>query len=107
MTLFAQIVLFVAALVVLAEAHNKLEFCDPLRPGLSTRERVLESLKASAWLLLALGAGGAIASPVMRLLGSQANLLPGLLRLDTPTLDHVVTMVGLAVVIVRTRVKEG
>ncbi len=103
----AQIVLAVAALVVLAEAHNKLEFCDPLGAGLTPKERLLELLKAGAWFLLALGAGGAIAGPVLRALGTDSSFLPGLLRLETPTLDHVVTMVGLAVVIVRTRVKEG
>lgn len=107
MDLIAQVALLLASLVVLAEACNKLEFCDPARSGLAPKARLLEVLKAVAWFLLALGAGGGIAAPAMRWFGMNTDSMQGVLRLDVPTLDHVVTMVGLAIVIVRTRIKEG
>jgi hypothetical protein len=96
----------VAAVVVLAEALNKLERTAPLRPGLEPQARLVDGLKALAWLLLALGAAGAIAAPLLLAAGLDSVHLP-LLRLDTPTLDQVCVLAGFAVLIVRTRVKEG
>lgn len=84
---------FVSGLVVVAEALNKLERTDPLAPGLSHRQRLADVLKALAWGLLAVGGGGALVTP--------------LLRLEQPTLQDVCVIVGFAVLIVRTRVKEG
>ncbi|MFG6413790.1 hypothetical protein ACG02S_07740 [Roseateles sp. DC23W] len=84
---------WLAALVILAEALNKAERTDPVRAGLKPRERATEWLKAAAWLLLALGAGGGLARP--------------LLALPAPTLPEVCIAAGFAVLIVRTRVKEG
>jgi hypothetical protein len=96
-----------AGLVVLAEALNKLERCDPLAPGLSRHQRVVDSLKAAAWALLALGAGGAVASPLLLAGGVQAQQAAELLRLERPTLAEVLVLAGFAVLIIRTRVKEG
>jgi hypothetical protein len=84
---------WLASLVILAEALNKAERTAPLRAGLTARERVTEGLKAAAWLLLALGAAGGLARP--------------LLGLAAPTLPEVCIAAGFAVLIVRTRVKEG
>lgn len=84
---------WVAGVVVLAEALNKLYRTAPNAPGLTPRERLVEALKALAWMLLAGGAGGAFARP--------------LINLPLPGLDHVCVLVGFAVLIVRTRVKEG
>jgi hypothetical protein len=84
---------WLCALVILAEALNKLDRTAPLRPGLAPRDRATEWLKAAAWLLLALGAGGGLAGP--------------LLHQAPPTLPDVCIAVGFAVLIVRTRVKEG
>lgn len=84
---------WLAALVILVEALNKAERTAPLRAGLAARERATEWLKAAAWLLLALGAGGGLARPF---LGLPAPLLP-----------DVCVVAGFAVLIVRTRVKEG
>ena len=92
-----QLIHFTAGLLVLAEALNKLERTAPLRPGLKTRERATEWLKAVAWSLLALGGAGAVIAPA----------LPFLLPAQTPTLPDVCVIVGFAVLIVRTRVKEG
>ncbi len=95
-----------AGLIVLAEALNKLERTNPIAPELTQRERVTESLKALAWLSLALGAGGALAAPVLLLCGVQSMPTP-LLRLEHPTLSETAVLLGFAVLIVRTRVKEG
>lgn len=84
---------WLAGLVVMAEALNKLERTRPRRPGLSARERWAEWLKALAWLLLAIGAGGALIGPVF-------NLPP-------PGLRDVCIAAGFAVLVVRTRIKEG
>lgn len=97
----------VAGLIVLAEALNKLERCHLFKPGLSRLERLAETLKALAWLLLALGAGGAIAGPLMLAIGADMDWLPRVIRIEWPTLDQVATMVGFAVLVVRTRVKEA
>ena len=84
---------WLAGVVVLAEALNKLERTAPLAPDLSARERFVDWLKAIAWALLALGGGGAVITPLM--------------RLETPTLQDMCVLLGFAVLIVRTRFKEG
>lgn len=96
-----------AGLIVLAEALNKLERCAPFAPDLSARQRVVDSLKAAAWFLLALGAGGAVAGPLLLAGGVQAQQAAELLRLERPTLAEVLVLAGFATLIVRTRVKEG
>ena len=104
-----QIIHFTAGLLVLAEALNKLERTAPLRPGLRPRERATEWLKAVAWSLLALGGAGAVIAPALPFLLVQepSAWLPYLLPAQTPTLPDVCVIVGFAVLIVRTRVKEG
>ena len=104
-----QVLHFVAGFVVLAEALNKLERTAPLRPGLKPRERATEWLKAVAWSLLALGGAGAVIAPALPFLPLQEprSWLPYLLPAQTPTLPDVCVIVGFAVLIVRTRVKEG
>ena len=105
-----QILHFAAGFVVLAEALNKLERTAPCRPGLAPRERATQWLKALAWSLLALGGGGAFIAPLLPFLPMQqpaGPLLALLLPTQTPTLHDVCVIVGFAVLIVRTRVKEG
>lgn len=84
---------WVSGVIVLAEALNKLERTAPCRRGLNPRERATEWLKAIAWVLLALGGGGAFLTP--------------LIPLEHPTLQDACVLLGFAVLIVRTRVKEG
>ncbi len=84
---------WLSGIVVLAEALNKLERTAPCRRGLAPRERATEWLKAIAWALLAVGGAGAFITP--------------LLPLETPTLQDACVLLGFAVLIVRTRVKEG
>lgn len=88
-----------AGLVILAEALNKLERTrpplvpPPVRAPLRPRDVCAAWLKRIAWFLLALGGAGALAAPLF-------NPTP-------PSLEHVCIAVGFAVLIVRTRVKEG
>lgn len=96
-----------AGLVVLAEALNKLERADPTNPFLTRRDRVVEYLKALAWLLLALGAGGALAAPFLITIGISQVQTDMLLRIERPTLAETMVLCGFAALIVRTRVKEG
>ncbi|MGH6625133.1 MAG: hypothetical protein ACRECD_01075 [Burkholderiaceae bacterium] len=84
---------WLAGLVVLAEALNKLERSNPCARGLSAQQRLVDGLKALAWALLAVGGAGAVITP--------------LLALDPPTLQDACVMAGFAVLIVRTRIKEG
>jgi len=88
-----QILHWLAGLITVAEALNKLERTAPLARGLDARERVTEWLKALAWACLAIGGAGAVITPF--------------LHLEAPTLQDASVLVGFAVLIVRTRVKEG
>lgn len=106
MNLTLELLHLLAGIVVLAEALNKLERTCPLAAGMSRHQRLVDSLKALAWALLALGAGGAVATPLLLSLGVHSGHLP-LLRLEQPTLAEVAVLVGFAVLIVRTRIKEG
>ena len=99
-----QILHWLSALIVLAEALNKLERTAPCAPGLTQHERLVNSLKAVAWCLLALGAGGGLIAPALLHLGVQPDAYRELMR---PTLAETAVMLGFAVLIVRTRVKEG
>jgi hypothetical protein len=96
-----------AGLIVLAEALNKLERCELFGSGLTRLQHTAQVLKALAWMLLALGSGGAVAGPVLLYMGADMTWLPDLIHIEAPTLDDVATMVGFAVLVVRTRVKEG
>lgn len=96
----------VAGLIVLAEALNKLERTNPLCPDMTPRERITEWLKAIAWALLAVGAGGAVATPVLLWCGVQSGGTT-LLRLEHATLAETAVLWGFAVLIIRTRIKEG
>lgn len=94
---------WLAALVVLLEAMNKLERCHPLEPGLSRRARVVVVLKAVAWILLALGAAGQVVQPA---LVSSVHRVGSWLLLDRPSVVDLLYAVGFAVLIVRSRLKE-
>lgn len=93
MTTTLAVLHWLSGVIVLAESLNKLERTAPCRPGLSPRERATEWLKAIAWALLAVSGAGAFITPF--------------LPLEAPTLQDVCALLGFAVLIVRTRVKEG
>ncbi|WP_367846994.1 hypothetical protein [Rhodoferax sp. WC2427] len=82
-----------AGLIVFAESLNKLERTAPLAPGLTRPQRIAAWLKCAAWLLLSAGGAGALVTPLM--------------RLEPPTLQDVALILGFAILIIRTRFKEG
>lgn len=81
-----------AGLVVLAEALNKLERTHPFARGLSARERAVVWLKTLGWAGLALGGAGAAGS--------------WFLYASAPSFGEVSTMLGFALLVVRSRVGE-
>ena len=101
-----QILHWLAGFIVLAEALNKLERTAPFAPGMSRHDRVVDGLKALAWALLALGGGGAVASPVLGALGVHSGTSQMVLH-QAPSFAETAVLLGFAVLIVRTRVKEG
>lgn len=102
-----QVLHALAGLVVLAEALNKLERCAPFARGLSWHDRLVDGLKALAWFMLAMGAAGALAAPALRAMGMPADAGGEFARLERPTLAETLVLAGFAVLIVRTRLKEG
>lgn len=92
-----QILVIAAALVVLAEALNKVERTDPRCRSLSPRMRLAEWLKAGAWCLLATGAALYLGAALW-----GGDVWHGLDRWSGP-----LVLIGFAVLVVRTRVKEG
>ena len=101
-----QVIHWLAAFVVMAEALNKLERTAPFAPGLAPRTRLVDGLKALAWMLLALGAGGALIGPLLEPWGISTSSRQSLAHI-APSLSEMCVMVGFATLIVRTRVKEG
>lgn len=107
MNTFMQLVHALAGFIVVAEALNKLERTNILCASISPRQRVVDALKALAWILLALGAAGSMAAPVLLAMGVPPEAGGQLARLERPTLAEVLVLTGFATLIVRTRVKEG
>ena len=97
---------WLAGVIVLAEALNKLERTFPPTREMTMCQRLIESLKALAWALLALGAGGAVASPALMAMGMHGGDVE-FMRLERPTLAETAVLLGFALLIVKTRVKEG
>lgn len=83
---------WLASLVILAEALNKLERTDMLARGIRWGVRLVNALKVAAWMLLALGAAGGVIGP--------------LVQAGPPTVRELAVALGFAVLIVRTRVKD-
>ena len=97
---------WLSALIVFAEALNKMERTAPLQPGLTARARLLDALKALAWLLLALGAAGALAAPLVIFPELDGFTFDRFLH-PAKSLANTCLLLGFAVLIVRTRIKEG
>lgn len=106
MTTALQFLHVLSGLVVLAIALEKLEVICPLMCRLTRRQRITEAVKAATWIAVTIGAGGAVAAPVLLLVGVQSGPQP-LMRLEHPTLSEVSVLVGFALLIARTRIKEG
>ena len=87
-----QILNWVTALVVLAESLNKLERENPFQSGICLRIRFALLLEILGWMFMALGAAG--------------NLVAPLMNLESATLQSTAVMAGLAILIIRKRIKE-
>lgn len=87
------VIFFALGVVVLAEALNKLERTRPCAEGLSRNARLLQWLKALAWLLLACAGAGAMVGPMF--------------GHPPPSPREACIYAGFVVLIIRTRFKEG
>ena len=101
-----QILHWLGGFIVLAEALNKLERTAPFAPGKTLHDRIVDGLKALAWALLALGAGGAVATPALSALGVHYPQQNAFFH-QAPSLAETAVLLGFAVLIIRTRIKEG
>lgn len=101
-----QLIHWCAAFIVMAEALNKMERTDPFARGLTLHKRLVDLAKAAAWMLMALGAGGALIAPAMEPLRVQTSAYQALAHVE-PSLAEVFMMGGFALLIIRTRFKEG
>lgn len=106
MTTTLQILHWLAGFVVLAESLNKLERTAPFEPGLCPHDRLVSGLKALAWALLALGGGGAVATPFLAIADMHSAESQVVLH-QIPSFAETAVLLGFAVLIIRTRVKEG
>ncbi len=106
MTSLLQILHWAAGLIVLAEALNKLERTAPFAPGLTNHVRLVDGLKAAAWTLLALGSAAAVFSPVLGELAVHTRASQAILY-QAPSIAETIVLMGFAVLIIRTRIKEG
>lgn len=97
---------WLAGLIVLAEGLNKLERSAPLQPGLSPRARIVVLLKVAAWVVLVLGAGGAVIRPLIAPGIEQRIELASVLLTDRVSLVDLCFVGGFAVLILRSRLKE-
>ena len=96
-----------AGFVILVEAINKLERCCPFASALPFQKRLLEILKALAWMPIAFGAAGAVVGPIFNLTDTNPNQYFNLLWVKHPSLAEVLLISGVAVMVIRTRVKEA
>lgn len=106
MELSLQIAHWCAGLIVLAEALNKLERTAPFAPGMTAHDRMVDGLKSLAWCLLAIGAGGAVVTPLMIYAGVHVNPWERINH-QTPSMAETAVLLGFSVLIIRTRMKEG
>lgn len=90
------IVYWLAAMIVLAEALNKLERTDVRRAGLTAKQRSVTVLKAAGWTMLAIGAGGVVIGPMLHEIPTWMD-----------SLQRDCVMAGFAVLILRSRLREG
>lgn len=101
-----QAIHIIAGVIVLVEALNKLERTTPFASGLTAHQRLVDGLKALAWMLLALGAAGALMGPLLVPMGVRSSATQLITHYEA-SLAEVFVLAGFAVLIVRTRVKEG
>lgn len=83
---------WLSGFIVLAYGLHRLEVLDPCRRGIDIKLRLMLLAEAAGWIVLSIGGGGAIITP--------------LLPLESPTLQDTCTMTGVAVTVVMHHVKR-
>ena len=102
MTAIISIIHATAGLIVLAEAHRRLELAHPAISGLSRRQRGLQVLCVLAWMLLAFAAVCAVMAPVLVLAGPPVCWRGISLDMtNPPTISEVLVLTAFAGIIVR------
>ena len=91
---------------VLAESLYKLERLTPCGPGLCARSRVVQTVESLAWAMLAIAGAGALASPFLLAVGVSPGAGGALMRLDAPSLDESAALLGSALLISVSRLRE-
>lgn len=99
---------FFAGIILVAEALNKLERTCPFSKKYGGYTRAAEWIKASAWVLLALGGAGAIITPFVAQYPSMQEACQqlGVAVFERPTLQDACVLAGIAALIIRDRVLE-
>jgi hypothetical protein len=98
---------WLSGLVIFLEGLNKLERSAPLQRGLRWRARVVVLMKVFAWIALVAGAGGALVRPIV-VVAIGGDLVVGPIYItDRVSLADALVLAGFALLIVRTRLKEG
>lgn len=101
MTTLIYIIHIFSGLIVLAEALYQLEHARPSMRGLTWRKRVDQVLCALAWMLIAGGAGLALAIPAMNVAGPPICWAGMLSRISQPESGEVFVLAGAATVVLR------
>lgn len=88
---------WIAAMVLLIEAINRIESCKFLRSGLCASARVAGFAKGMAYCLVALAAGGALISPVLRALEFPVGIWVN----PVPSVSECMAYIAWSIIIVR------
>lgn len=99
MTTLIYIIHIVSGLIVLAEALYQLESSRPTVSGLTWRKRADQALCAVAWILIAGGAGWAVAAPMMDVAGPPICWSGMLFRIGQPETGEVFVLAGAAAIV--------
>ena len=102
MTTLLSAVHAIAGLIILAEAHRRLEHARPAESGLTWGQRALQALCVVAWLLLAFAAVCAVVAPVLVIVGPPICWRG--ISLDMtgpPSISEVLVLAGFAGLVVR------
>lgn len=94
---------FLAGLIVMGEAINKLYVVSPFGPNMKMKDRLMDGIKAVAWILLALAAGGALVGPF---LGELTHGGPSASYRTSPSITEICGLIGFALIIVRLKIME-
>lgn len=82
---------WVSGFIVLAYGLHRLEHIAPFKPGIDRRKRAEVLIEATAWVVLTIGAGGAVITPF--------------LPLERPTLQDACVLAGMATFLIARHIR--